>query len=131
MAPTAPEKKRKKAAASPSYNANLFRSEEHEQTYNDYVKTRSIQSEKAIKVGRAGCPAMVEKILNRRWNTLVSFPKPVSQPLVKEFYANAFVNEPPKGNKYVSFVRGKEVRYNASIINSILRTPAPKECKYE
>lgn len=128
MAPPAKKKKLSPSAATSasSRGINKFRSPFHENHFRELISGKNIVSERAIVLEGDQFVEIQEMIARRGWNKLVSFPKPASTLLVKEFFANACEeDEEEEGDdqneeqKFTSYVRGKQVVYDPKTLNEL------------
>lgn len=135
MAPPAKKKKLSPNAATSesSRGVNKFRTSFHETRYKELTSKKKIVKERAFFLEGDQFVEIQEMIKRRGWNRLVSFPKPVSELLVKEFFANACEeaeSEEEKDEeedddnqneekKFVSYVRGKQVSYDPKTLNEL------------
>lgn len=85
--------------------------------------------EKAFELYDDEYPDIQAMIQTRGWKTVVTFPKPACPEIVKEFYANAYTPN-KEDERYVSFVRGKRIRFDAQTLNALLGVPEVTQCSY-
>ncbi|KOM48314.1 hypothetical protein LR48_Vigan07g201800 [Vigna angularis] len=76
-------------------------------------------------------PQFGEEVERRGWEKLAAYPKPANIAVVKEFYTNAR----PFGNthteSYMSYVRGKIIRYDPETINMFIHAEWDSEqCQF-
>lgn len=123
-------KKRKRSSSSSSSSQKpdesfSFRSVEHEVCYKTKILNRNFVQERAMAFVAGEYPEIREQIRIRGWETLVSYPKPGCQELVKEFYANVY-----KDQKFMSYVRGHWIHFDPKTLNDFLKTRNPRACEY-
>ena len=80
------------------------------------------------KVGSIYAISGIREELERRgWTKLNSMIQHLNRSIAIELFANIFQTKKDT-NPYVSFVRGKQVRFSPDTINTLLETPTPLEC---
>lgn len=130
--PPAKKKKRPVGESSPNtpFEANLFRSAEHQRKYENKMEGKAFVSEKSFDLGNLReYPEIKMQIQNRKWEALMTVPRLFSAQVVKEFYVNVYTESKGK-DQFKSFVRGKEVKFDSRSINKMLKIPEV-ECEYE
>lgn len=123
-------KKRGALEASPSSTAEnfLFRSDFHKERFNA-MKSRKFVKERVFDLKGEEYPEIRQLLVRNKWIHLCSIIKSVESDVVREFYANAFVRKgEEKEREFTSWVRGKEVRYDSSRINEILKIHNSPTC---
>lgn len=98
----------------------LFRSPEHESWYNKVVKKRGVVHDRSFDINEDDCKEIYDTITSRGWQRFCETAGMGYYSLTREFYANAHHDKQEKST-YVSFVRGKEVCFDAQTINKVLK----------
>ncbi|KOM55593.1 hypothetical protein LR48_Vigan10g148500 [Vigna angularis] len=101
--------------------SNKFLSCGHEQHFLTVQDRRLLMERKAGWIPYLA-PQFGEELKNRKWERIATYPAPANIAVVKEFYTN----ERPLGDShtetYMSYVRGKIIRYDPDSINRFLHT---------
>ncbi|KOM47618.1 hypothetical protein LR48_Vigan07g132200 [Vigna angularis] len=112
--------KRKDKEPDRSYS-NKFLSRKHERHFN-VVQDRRLLMERKAGLIPDFAPQFGEKLENRNWGKLVTYPTPANIAVVKEFYINARRLGDHLAEDYLSYVRGHVIRYDPDSINRFLDT---------
>ncbi|KAI5443432.1 hypothetical protein KIW84_012176 [Lathyrus oleraceus] len=104
---------------------NTFRTTYHEDRY-EQIKSRSMVEEKHWMYQNDTFPEVTNILKKQKLIYFNDKIQPVSLDLIWEFYANALRvtsdEEDPTGNaSFVSWVRGKVIKYDGKTINSVLK----------
>ncbi|KOM43970.1 hypothetical protein LR48_Vigan05g157500 [Vigna angularis] len=98
------------------FYSNKFLSYKHERHFQ-IVQDRRLLMERKVGWIPSLAPQFGEEIERRGWENVAAYPKPSNIANVKEFYTNAR----PFGNthteRYMSYVRGKIIRYDPDTID--------------
>ncbi|KOM34725.1 hypothetical protein LR48_Vigan02g087500 [Vigna angularis] len=99
--------------------SNKFLSRRHEQHFI------SVQDRRLLMERRAGwipdlAPLFGEELENRNWEKIATYPTLANIAVVKEFYINARRLGNSHTEDYMSYVRGKSIRYDPDSINRFL-----------
>ena len=107
--------KRPRGSSSTKYDKTRFASMEAEARFNDSVTCRSRLKERGfdIDLENPKIEYFQRIIQSRGWQLFCKHPKVAAMTVVRDFYANAVKNT----STPVVFVRGKQVQYDASMIN--------------
>ncbi|BAU03372.1 hypothetical protein VIGAN_UM088900 [Vigna angularis var. angularis] len=101
--------------------ANKFLSHKHEKHFQ-IVQDQRLWMERKVGWIPSLAPQFGVELERRGWENVAAYPTPANIALVKEFYTNAR----PFGNThkedYMSYVRGKIIRYDPDTINWFLHT---------
>ena len=105
------------------YNAELFRSLGCERFHDSIDPKGKFIREKVLRLAPGEFEEIRENIANRGWERLVAYPKRASKALAFEFFSNVYPKPAVDGElrfrSGVSFVRGREVRFDAASINAL------------
>ncbi|MED6225502.1 hypothetical protein PIB30_094363 [Stylosanthes scabra] len=120
----ASRKRRGKAAVvDEEFDAYRFKTAFHQQFYNSYVASKDIIPDTKLNLEEREFPEIQEQIELRGWKRLAKPKLKVSQSIIREFYANARINEDSDEDQpyFQTFVRGKVVNFNMESIKAVLR----------
>lgn len=106
----------------PEFDAEKFLSAECE-SRRGLLARRNIIHERVLSIPEDDMPQVPNQIEKRGWEYLVTYPenKEAYAELVVEFYCNAYCPQKDK-QKEKSFVRGKQIPFDADTINSLLKS---------
>ena len=118
MAPTPTKKKTsaKKADKRLKMDHNLFRSVQHFERYRDSFLKGTIIQERFVYLGDLKDTFIPDCFEGRGWDKLLSDLPIVCEPLIREFYANAFIRE----DELNCWIRGHEFTLDAHDIDEVL-----------
>ncbi|MED6190455.1 hypothetical protein PIB30_106003 [Stylosanthes scabra] len=113
------------------FDNHRFQSAFNEELYNTIVKNKKVIVEVCFDLMDDEYPEIREQIALRGWRRLAA-PKPeISEELIHEFYANAFITEEEMeehgGHSYKSFVRGVPINFSPDNIRRVMRFKAQVE----
>ncbi|KOM49799.1 hypothetical protein LR48_Vigan08g062600 [Vigna angularis] len=108
-----------------------FLSHRHEQHFI------SVQDRRLLMERKAGwipdfAPQFGEQLENKNWEKIDTYPAPANIAVVKEFYTNARRLGDYPTEDYMSYVRGKIIRYDPDSINMFLNIEwAGEQCQFD
>ncbi|KOM58164.1 hypothetical protein LR48_Vigan11g119800 [Vigna angularis] len=108
-----------------------FLSEEHQQNFETSQNKRLLM-ERVVEEIHPEAPQFGAEVERRHWSILTTFPAPANIAIVWEFYANARIYS-DEAEPFMSYVRGRQVPFNADAINSFLSIQWPggnTQCQY-
>ncbi|KOM31282.1 hypothetical protein LR48_Vigan01g083700 [Vigna angularis] len=108
-----------------------FLSEEHQQNF-EASQNKRLLMERVVEKIHPEAPQFGAEVERRHWSILTTFPAPANIALVREFYANARIYS-DEAEPFMSYVRGKQVPFNADAINSFLNIQwqgGNNQCQY-
>ncbi|KOM50095.1 hypothetical protein LR48_Vigan08g092200 [Vigna angularis] len=108
-----------------------FLSKNHQQNF-EASQNRRLLMERVVEEIPLEAPQFAAEVGRRQWSTLTTFPAPANIAVVREFYANARIYS-EEAEPFMSYVRGRQVSFNAYAINSFLNIQWPGgniQCQY-
>ncbi|MED6142028.1 hypothetical protein PIB30_109434, partial [Stylosanthes scabra] len=105
------------------FDAQRFKSAFHQQFYNSYVASKDIIPETRFNLEEGKFPEIEQQIELRGWKRLAKPKLKVGQSIIREFYANAHINEDSDEDQphFYTFVRGEVVNFSMENIKAVLR----------
>ncbi|KOM25974.1 hypothetical protein LR48_Vigan211s000900 [Vigna angularis] len=101
--------------------SNKFLPRRHEQHFLTVQDRRLLMERKAGWIPDLA-PQFGEELESRNWERITTYPTPTNIAMVKEFYTNARPLGDSHTEDYMSYVRGKIIRYDPDSINRFLHT---------
>ncbi|KOM51951.1 hypothetical protein LR48_Vigan09g061000 [Vigna angularis] len=101
--------------------SNKFLSHRHEQHFLTVQDRRLLMERKAGWIPDLA-QQFGEELENKNWERIATYPTPANIAVVKEFYTNARPLGDSHTEHYMSYVRGKVIRYDPDSINRFLHT---------
>ncbi|MED6162579.1 hypothetical protein PIB30_071848 [Stylosanthes scabra] len=113
------------SSSSDSHDAHYFRSQFHQDLFEEHVASNCITPEKSFDLQEDQYPEIQEQIANRCWRRLSKPRTKISKVLIQEFYANAVRTKDEIASKevypYQSYVKGVTVDFSTEEIKQVLR----------
>ncbi|KOM55773.1 hypothetical protein LR48_Vigan10g166500 [Vigna angularis] len=110
--------------------SNKFLSNKHERHFH-IVQDRRLLMERKVGWIPSFAPQFGEEVERRGWEKLVAYPKLANIAVVKEFYTNARPFGNTHTDSYMSYVRGKIIRYDPKTINMFMHAEWDSEhCQF-
>ncbi|MED6201319.1 hypothetical protein PIB30_093733 [Stylosanthes scabra] len=105
------------------FDAYRFKTAFHQQFHNSYVASKDIIPDTKFNLEEGEFLEIQQQIELRRWKRLAKPKLKVSQSIIREFYANARINEDSDEDQpyFQTFVRGEVVNFNMESIKVVLR----------
>ncbi|MED6202274.1 hypothetical protein PIB30_103700 [Stylosanthes scabra] len=113
----------KQVVTDEEFDAQGFKTEFHQQFYNSYVASKDIILDTRFNLEEGEFLEIEQQIELRGWKRLAKPKLKVGQSIIKEFYANARINEDADEEQphFQTFVRGEVVNFNMENIKAVLR----------
>ncbi|KOM52224.1 hypothetical protein LR48_Vigan09g088300 [Vigna angularis] len=110
--------------------SNKFLSHRHEQHFISVQDRRLLMERKAGWIPDLA-PQFGEELENKNWEKIATYPAPANIAVVKEFYTNARRLGNSHTEDYMSYVRGKSIRYDPYSINRFLHVEwTGEQCQF-
>ncbi|MED6225100.1 hypothetical protein PIB30_090513, partial [Stylosanthes scabra] len=113
----------KQVVTDEEFDAQRFKTEFHQQFYNSYVASKDIIPDTRFNLEEGEFLEIGQQIELRGWKRLAKPKLKVRKSIIREFYANARINEDTDEEQphFQTFVRGEVVNFNMENIKAMLR----------
>ncbi|KOM54744.1 hypothetical protein LR48_Vigan10g063600 [Vigna angularis] len=108
-----------------------FLSKKHQQNF-EASQNKRLLMERLVEEIPLEAPKFGAEVERRHWSILTTFPAPANIAVVRDFYSNARIYS-DEAEPFMSYVRGRQVSFNADAINSFLNIHWPGgniQCQY-
>ncbi|MED6150214.1 hypothetical protein PIB30_070244 [Stylosanthes scabra] len=113
----------KQVVTDEEFDAQRFKTAFHQQFHNSYIASKDIIPYTRFNLEEGEFPEIEQQIELRGWKRLAKPKLKVGQSIIREFYANARINEDADEEQphFQTFVRGEVVNFNMENIKAVLR----------
>ncbi|TKY72547.1 hypothetical protein E2542_SST01288 [Spatholobus suberectus] len=120
------------SASTPDFDSHRFKSYQHQLRFNNEIACAGNPvRERCLVLEEGEYDEIWDLVSYYKWWDLFTPLERAAESIVKEFYANVDFQKHLEIKDYSSFVRGVQVKFDASTLAKLLKCRTFKECSYQ